>query len=355
MLPKNTHRKPAHAGTTSLFNRVLHLNVYWEIPVNSSYHVVLIRIKTMTSSNNVSRPANDTPGHWLAELSGREKQILGLSAAGLVDKNIAAELNISVNTLRTYWVRIRRKCGDVTRAALVAAFVRTQLERDQVRLDIPLAELSTPESSDSDRLRRTAIYYATALQRIEESIQRMHRSTRVLAAYPRRGLHYNKESELLKMMCKVFVEEGGYKLAWVGLPVNDEEKTVIIAEWFGLMDVDRADFKISWGDNDWGHGPSGTAIRTGKSQFIRDFLVDPSVSPWRKLAIKYGYQSSVALPLITENEVIGVLCAYAPEPDAFDDLEIRLLELVANDFAVSLAEVRRLAQSALPVVERGDK
>lgn len=56
-------------------------------------------------------------------LSSREKQVLGLAALGFIDKQIGQQLNISVNTLRTYWRRIREKSGEAPRAALAAAFV----------------------------------------------------------------------------------------------------------------------------------------------------------------------------------------------------------------------------------------
>ncbi len=56
-------------------------------------------------------------------LSSREKQVLSLAALGFIDKQIGQQLNISLNTLRTYWRRIREKSGEAPRAALAAAFV----------------------------------------------------------------------------------------------------------------------------------------------------------------------------------------------------------------------------------------
>jgi len=60
-------------------------------------------------------------------LSGREKQVLSLAASGFLDKEIGRELGISLNTLRTYWARIRLKAGDGPRAALAAAFVTQEI------------------------------------------------------------------------------------------------------------------------------------------------------------------------------------------------------------------------------------
>jgi DNA-binding CsgD family transcriptional regulator/PAS domain-containing protein len=58
----------------------------------------------------------------LDRLSPRERQVLSLASAGLLDKQIANELGVTLNTLRTYWGRIRAKVGEVPRSALAALF-----------------------------------------------------------------------------------------------------------------------------------------------------------------------------------------------------------------------------------------
>lgn len=72
-------------------------------------------------------------------LSGREREVVGLAAIGLIDKQIGVELGLSLNTLRTYWSRIRTKMGEVPRSALVAAYVACEtgkpLEKEFGHLD----------------------------------------------------------------------------------------------------------------------------------------------------------------------------------------------------------------------------
>ncbi len=284
-------------------------------------------------------PNGESP-EWLSELSGRERQILGLSAAGLIDKAIAIELGITLTTLRTYWVRIRRKTGDLTRAALAVAYVGAQFQQDdpgQYRLR---SKLLMSTSNDPETLRRAAIYYGTAFQRIEDNLQRVLQASKILASFPRQSLYVDTEDELTSLMCRTFVQEGGYVLAWVGLPQNDVLKSVKVASSCSRSEVAPIDFNVSWGDNERGNGPTGRALRTGNTQVSRDYLVDPSVEPWRKLAEMFGFQSSVALPLVSEGKAIGVLSAYAGEPNSFDEPEVRILELIANEFAISLAAIR---------------
>ena len=69
-------------------------------------------------------PPDDLPG--LARLSPREEQVLGLASEGLLDKQIAANLGITENTMRTYWRRIRLKVGELSRSALAVQYARSK-------------------------------------------------------------------------------------------------------------------------------------------------------------------------------------------------------------------------------------
>jgi DNA-binding CsgD family transcriptional regulator len=64
-------------------------------------------------------------------LSEREAQIMDLAALGLLDKEIVSRLGVSLNTVKTYWSRIRAKLGQSTRAGLIAEYVRARTGLDQ--------------------------------------------------------------------------------------------------------------------------------------------------------------------------------------------------------------------------------
>ncbi len=54
----------------------------------------------------------------------RERQVLECAAEGMTDKEIAAVLGISTETVNTYWRRIRQRFGAVNRAEVVALVTR---------------------------------------------------------------------------------------------------------------------------------------------------------------------------------------------------------------------------------------
>ena len=59
----------------------------------------------------------------LSSLSKQEEKVLSLAMNGLSDKEIAVQLQVSANTIRTYWERIRQKSGSDNRQHLILAMI----------------------------------------------------------------------------------------------------------------------------------------------------------------------------------------------------------------------------------------
>lgn len=63
------------------------------------------------------------------ELSPREEQIIDLCSQGFTNEGIAHELNLSLGTVNTYWLRIRTKVGGSGRAEIVTRVIKERAER----------------------------------------------------------------------------------------------------------------------------------------------------------------------------------------------------------------------------------
>lgn len=63
------------------------------------------------------------------ELSPRESQVVELAIKGLTNEGIAHELDLSVGTVNTYWLRIRMKVGGVGRTDTVARVIKERAEK----------------------------------------------------------------------------------------------------------------------------------------------------------------------------------------------------------------------------------
>ena len=91
------------------------------------------------------------------KLSDREIQVLNLAAQGHIDESIGRALDISISTVRGYWLRIRSKLGGASRAELVGKWVALQSEAEKTltngrfEKEILAAERSTEEALRAER------------------------------------------------------------------------------------------------------------------------------------------------------------------------------------------------------------
>jgi len=181
----------------------------------------------------------------------------------------------------------------------------------------------TEEVEARERLRRTT-RALTALWHCNEALQRA-----------------DEETEMLQQACHCLVKDSGYTLAWVGYAEDDPEKTIRPVAESGFERGYPGAITVRWGDDEYAGGPSGKAVRNGTPSICHDTMTDPEFEPWREQARRYGYRSSIALPLKTDDRVFGVLSLYASAPDAFDEEEARLLERLAADLSYGILGMRR--------------
>lgn len=171
-------------------------------------------------------------------------------------------------------------------------------------------------------------------------LRRANRALRALGASNRMLLEAVDERALLDQACRNAVAIGGYRLAWVGYAADDDEKTVRPMARAGADEGYIDSIRVSWGDNAFGQGVVGTAIRTGTPCIVNDYATDPRVAPWREETLKRGYRSIIALPLTIGDRAIGAFVIYSDEPDAFQGSEIDLLKEMAEDLAFAIRTIR---------------
>lgn len=193
--------------------------------------------------------------------------------------------------------------------------------------------MSANPSSEIERL-------VAARGRAEGELYRVNRALRVLSECNKTLVRAESEPELLGDVCRILVEDGGYRMAWVGYAEPAPERIVRPVGRAGA-DTDYLErSRFGWGDDEFGRGPSGTAVRTATTQVNRDFRSNPAMAPWREDALLRGFESSIALPLKGDGAPMGVLSVYSAEPDAFDTAEQRLLEELAMDLSFGIATLR---------------
>ena len=166
----------------------------------------------------------------------------------------------------------------------------------------------------------------------------------VLSACNAMLIHATDEAELLDWICRLIVETGGYRMAWIGRAENNAGKIVRPVAWYGTGTEYLTEVKITWADDQWGQGPAGTAIRSGLVQVNQNSLTNPAVAISRASAIKHGFQASIALPVRISTGDASILTMYAAEIGAFDPAEVKLLEELAGNLAYGINVMRNRAE-----------
>ncbi|MFA6407751.1 MAG: PAS domain S-box protein [Candidatus Paceibacterota bacterium] len=176
--------------------------------------------------------------------------------------------------------------------------------------------------------------------RLEQENIRVSRALRMVNEINHALIHITDEQVLLNKVCQIVVEIGGYRLAWIGFAESNKEKSIRSVAHAGFELGYIESLKLTWADTIRGRGPTGTAIRTRKVSIARDIATDPLMEPWREDALKRGYHSSIALPLIINSDVSGVFTIYSGESNAFIPREVEILKELADELSFGIVTGR---------------
>jgi PAS domain S-box-containing protein len=177
----------------------------------------------------------------------------------------------------------------------------------------------------------------------EANVRKLNRVYAVLSAVNHLIIRTSDQQALFEGACRILVEEGLFRMAWVGL-VDEHTRTVLPAACSGCDDGYLNCIKISIDPVPEGEGPTGAAVRTAIHFINNDTENNPLMLPWRDDALRRGYLSSAAFPLMSEGKTFGAITVYAAERNFFDDEEIRLLDALAADISHA---VRSMDQEGL--------
>jgi PAS domain S-box-containing protein len=150
---------------------------------------------------------------------------------------------------------------------------------------------------------------------------------------------------LLERACRVAVDTGGFRLAWIGLAHGSAGQMEIGAQAGGTEST-RELIASMFKDPQQSCAVTTQALDTGVHATCNDIASDPRAASWRDAALTRGYRSMVALALKVADRTVGTLNLYAADEDFFDAQEMRLLDTLATDFSFALESYERERERA---------
>ena len=179
--------------------------------------------------------------------------------------------------------------------------------------------------------------YAT-LRSQEREIRRINRLNAALGHINQAIVRLPVRDELFNRVCEVLVEQGGFRLAWIGWRNAATE----LLEPLGVAGDESGyikNLRVYADERSEGQGPAGRAFRDKRPYVCNDILNDQVTLPWRSEWVRRRFRASVALPIRVGDQVGGVLSVYSDEAGFFQDKEMALLNEAATDIAFALANL----------------
>ena len=256
-----------------------------------------------------------------------EAEVIGRSSLDFWENPTEAANVIQALTVTDRWsgeLTARHRDGSLFTVLLLAALIRDSSEQP-VQLTASFVDISERK-------------------RAEEDLRRQNRLLRTIASSIEILVRDQSEQEYMENICRLLVEDGQFRMAWVGMIAEDGIHVRTVAE-AGYDDDYLARADIRCDDSPQGQGPTGMAIRLGKSMINDDVETNIQFARWREQARAQGYRSSASTPLRLHGRVIGTLNVYSATPHAFGENEVVLIERLAMDLGHTME--RRAAESAL--------
>ncbi len=151
----------------------------------------------------------------------------------------------------------------------------------------------------------------------------------------------SQRDALFREACRIAVEHGHFRLAWLGMLDQSTREIVPVAS------APQEDRSIQSGTVE-ALDPNRceivrTTLRERRVAVCQDIAQDPQMASCREAALARGYKSVISLPLKVGSRIVGVFGVYAAEPGFFSAIIIEsLIEIAANlSFALELFEQNR--------------
>ncbi len=171
------------------------------------------------------------------------------------------------------------------------------------------------------------------------TLERLNRLYSMLSRINRVIVRAESPNEIYKAACRIAVEECNFRFATIALLVPEENELMPMA-------TAGSPFNLQWlplfnGDDASSCTVDKTRGILHKPLIINDIHNDEHAIWGRRFLQEAGIMALAVYPLLLKHAVVGILAVGTGEVDAFKDVEMHLLEEVADDISFAMDVLRR--------------
>lgn len=175
-----------------------------------------------------------------------------------------------------------------------------------------------------------------------KSLKRLNRINDVIRWIDQALVSASTRTEIEQAVCDHLTSSETYSFAWIGA-YDPPTNTIHPQDWAGHHQgyLDTVSFSSDSSHSE--REPTGAAVRSREPTVVNELLDDPPHKPWQEAALKRGYRSVIAVPLLYQKSLYGTLTVYSDQSNHIDDMERQVLselgETVAH--AINAVESKR--------------
>ena len=173
-------------------------------------------------------------------------------------------------------------------------------------------------------------------------IQRLNRVYAVLSGINSTLVRVRERQELLDEACRIAVEHGLFRLAWIGL-VGETADDVDVVACAGMDDgyLDEVGITGKNGQPKIPYPAIAQTLRGGEPVIFDDLDRELLSAPIRDSINARCFRSAALLPLQSAGKTVCIMALYAGETGFFDDEELRLLTELSGDIGFALEVIEK--------------
>jgi len=219
----------------------------------------------------------------------------------------------------------------------------------EYRLVLPSGEIrwvrahSHPVVSEAGQIERVVgtAHDITFQKRAAEALASTARALEMLSLSNRALTRMDDERQLLAEICRLAVEVGGYRMAWVGYAREDEASSIEPMAHAGHEDGFLSAVQLTWAQDPLGtFGPVGYALRQREVSDFHEVEALAEQADWAQQALLRGYRSVLTVPLSYADKTFGMLALYSADALPARAEEVLLLQELANNLAFGIESIR---------------
>jgi PAS domain S-box-containing protein len=229
-------------------------------------------------------------------------------------------------------------------------------EREWVEEATHLAAVAVARDRTEQALRQSEAQYRRIADTAREAELRARQVARLYAVSSSVNEAISRirdPQRLYEHACRIAVEQGLFRLAWVGVYDAEHDRLVPVAR-AGADDGYVEGIAIGVRDDRTGGGPAARAWRAGTPVVVNDVAGDPGFFT-KSEALARGLRSCAAFPLSGRGERIGVLVIYADTPGFFSEEEVRVLCGLADHISFGVESAGTEAERQRLVHDLGER